>query len=428
MERRPICWLALCGAEYKWSPENAASGLAITRDKECYPMHPVLCAPRRWMIISLLTFSTFASTGCVPTTWLPDSSGFVYAKRHKAKGDDETPTIQLVYFDVEKKESRVITDKIESSTVWPAVSPDGKRVAVARFFKDDKDSVKGAVEIYDLQGKKVHQSKSFPWCDLSEPSRNYPCLFWSPKDDRIVVTTSCMTGFYNVRTNELEWVKEEAGPLILGGTPIRPDGKGCLMLALERGAFQLKLMQWDGSERPIDIHPLEKLLGVSDKYSDSTLNLLQIAKWPLLTPSWWDGNTAVVGCNRGNATIRFDTVAKTTTVTAPRKDGDLIEQVIRAEQAVFDLQGDVSIQLVRYSEKNPRTGGKDLFCRVVAVNHKTRKEEVLLAKEASVPLAVPSPNGHYLVLSFSNAASNTPSKMVVINNKGELVAKLEIDN
>jgi Tol biopolymer transport system component len=352
----------------------------------------------------------------------------VYAKRHKAKGEDETPTIQLVHFDVEKKESRVIVDKIESSTVWPAVSPDGKRVAVARFSKDDKDGVTGEIEIYDLQGKKVHQSKSFPWCDLSEPSRNYPCLFWSPKDDRIVVTTSCMTGCYNVRTDVLELVKKEAGPLILGGTPIRPDGKGCLMLALERGAFQLKLMQFDGSERTIDIRPLEKLLGVSDEYSDSTLNLVQIPMWPLFTPSWWDGNTAVVGCNRDNATIRFDTVAKTTAITAPRKDGNLIEQVIDAEQAVFDLRGDVSIHLVRSSEKNPKTGNKGDSCRVVAVNRKTRKEEVLLAKEASVPIAVPSPDGRYLVLSFSNVESDTPSKMLVINDKGELVAKLEIDN
>lgn len=391
-------------------------------------MHPVLRDPRRWMIISLLTFSTFASTGCVPTTWLPDSSGFVYAKRLKAKGKDEPPTIQLVLFDVDKKESRVIADKIESSTVWPAVSPDGKQVAVARFFEDDKDGVTGEVDIYDLQGKKVHQSKRFPWCDLSEPSRNYPCLFWSPKDDRIVVTTSLMTGFYNVRTDVLERVKGEAGPLIFGGTPIRPDGKGCLMLAHDRGAVQLKLMQWDGSERTVDIRPLEKLLGVSESYSDSKLNLVQIPQWPLFTPSWWDGDTAVVGCNRGNATVRFDTVAKTTAVTAPRKDGDLIEQVIRAEQAVFDLRGDVSIQLVRYSEMNPRTRHKDDFCRVVAVNRKTRKEEVLLAKEASVPFAVPSPNGQYLVLSFSDAESNAPSKMVVINNKGELVAKFEIDN
>jgi hypothetical protein len=419
----------LCGAfEYKSSQENAANGLAVTRGKECDPMHPVLRAPRRWMLISLLSFATFASTGCVPTTWLPDSSGFVYAKRHKAKGEDETPTIQLVHFDVAKKESRVIADKIESSTVWPAVSPDGKRVAVARFVTDDKGGVKGAVEIYDLQGKKVHQSKRFPWCDLSDPDKNYPCLFWSPKDDRIVVTTSLMTGCYNVRTDELEWVKEEAAPLILGGTPIRPDGKGCLMLAFERKAFQLKLMQFDGSERTLDIRPLEKLVGVSEEYSDSTLNLVQVPMWPLYTPSWWDGNTAVVGCNRDNATIRFDTVAKTTAVTAPKKDGNLIEQVIHSERAVFDLRGDVSIHLVRSSEKNPRTGNKDETCRVVAVNRKTRKEEVLLAKEASVPLAVPSPNRQYLVLSFSKAASDTPSKMVVINDKGELVAKLEIDN
>ena len=66
-----------------------------------------------------------ASAGCVPgAAWLPDSSGLVYTSQ---KGE-------LRLFDVAAGKVQVVA-KTDTQTIWPAVSPDGQRFAVARVQK-----------------------------------------------------------------------------------------------------------------------------------------------------------------------------------------------------------------------------------------------------------------------------------------------------
>src|SRR5262245_22533350 len=74
--------------------------------------------PVRLVIVALAA----VASGCVNGVgWLPDSSGFVYA----------TDRQQLVLFDLKTKSSEVLVANTGTNTYWPAVSPDGKRIAVA---------------------------------------------------------------------------------------------------------------------------------------------------------------------------------------------------------------------------------------------------------------------------------------------------------
>src|SRR6185369_4601893 len=71
--------------------------------------------------------------GCVPTTWLPDSSGFLYVKPVAAKKAGDPPSGQLLHYDLKTKNTRVVVNDIGAGTMWPAVSGDGKRVAIYKF-------------------------------------------------------------------------------------------------------------------------------------------------------------------------------------------------------------------------------------------------------------------------------------------------------
>ena len=101
--------------------------------------------------------------GCIDGVgWLPDSSGFVFTAEDG----------RLVHFDVKSRKERVLVADTDSNTFWPAVSPDGKRIAVARL---NYPGQQGALQIlnYDLSGKEILRSKKFPWGVPPEPS------YWS---------------------------------------------------------------------------------------------------------------------------------------------------------------------------------------------------------------------------------------------------------
>jgi hypothetical protein len=73
--------------------------------------------------------------------------------------------------------------------------------------------------------------------------------------------------------------------------------------------------------------------------------------------------------------------------------------------------------------------GKQTYHKILSVNNKTGKEEILSAKAPGIQIFVPSPNGNYLALCLEDemGTGTEPPQILVINNKGELHAKIMMD-
>src|SRR5262245_22606384 len=118
---------------------------------------------RSLFAVCVMLLGNLALPGCVPVTWLPDSSGFVYVEPGNSKDFGPPGPGKLMHFDLKKKAARLVLDNVDASTQWPAVSPDGKRIATARIKGEEKKAKTIQIVQYDFDGKEVAKSKEFPW-------------------------------------------------------------------------------------------------------------------------------------------------------------------------------------------------------------------------------------------------------------------------
>ena len=95
-----------------------------------------------------------SQSGCWPgIAWLPDSSGFYFTAGQSHE--------KLMFFDVAAKKTRVVVADTKGHTLWPAVKPDGKEIAVARLLsKQNGPAVQLA--FFSPHGKELRVSKAFP--------------------------------------------------------------------------------------------------------------------------------------------------------------------------------------------------------------------------------------------------------------------------
>jgi hypothetical protein len=210
----------------------------------------------------LLFILVMASAGCVPSlTWLPDSSGFICTA-----GKDGT---RLIHYDLGKGESHTLVEDTGAGTNWPAISPDGKQIAVAKLvMKPGRKQTALQVVLYSLAGEERKRSKVFDWLEAKQPAgsttpdRNIlPQLFWAPKGDKVLVTTPGYTAIYEVKGDRLVHAGE-GWLLIFGTTPVRPDGAGFLLMKNAGGWLQREkkekvpdpaftFVDWEGGEQPL---------------------------------------------------------------------------------------------------------------------------------------------------------------------------------
>src|SRR5262249_37181071 len=156
-----------------------------------------------------------------------------------------------------------------------------------------------------------------------------------------------------------------------------PDGKGALLLTGKEKKGGVVFMDWQGNEQKIDISAIAALKSKDDKGATSPEAALMLG--PLVLPSWWDGNLAVVGLKRGKLTYQIDTVKKTAVVSDAFKAFAEKEKDPKNEMPLsLDFAGDVSVTVKQLSEGEKEKLVK--YSRVAVLNHQTKMEKVLLAK------------------------------------------------
>ena len=281
---------------------------------------------RVFLIVIALTPALVA--GCLPNaTWLPDSSGFVYT------GGPHKDTLYL--YDLEKKEPRTLVEK-GAGPAWPAVSADGKHIAVvlrlfqtAAFFPClGRGSVTLKVIVFDRDGKESHRSPKLEWADRNpgDQDKTAPQAFWVPGQEKLLICSDGKTGIYDLKTKSV--VKHDRIVSTFGASPILPDGKGFLACNNTEREGGLVAVDWDGKEKKIEPLPKDALNNFSDR---DAWPLAGMIYYPLMHASHWDGSTAVVTWDGLRVKIDTDKGVGTGEQFKPSFSADkkLIQQEVR---------------------------------------------------------------------------------------------------
>jgi hypothetical protein len=373
------------------------------------------------------------AAGCLPNaTWLPDSSGFVYTG-----GKDKD---KLYVYDLEKKEPRVLVEK-GAGPAWPAVSADGKRIAVALC----KDVGKGGfmemeveVIVFDRDGMELHRSAKLKWPNsLADGEGLFAQVFWVPGQDKLLLDANQSSGFYDLTTKSIVML-EHVRPSTYRNTPIRPDGKGFLAVLTDGN---LAFIDWDGNKHKIQVTPKDKypiggltpLDELNRQIGDGPRGMFQ---FPMLHSSRWDDSTAVVSWD--DRRLKIDTDKLTATVDqikpAMSADGKLIQDQVK-------LAGGAVVRAVELRTRYPKPtndpnwpnhweGPQRGRFRVEVVKP-NENEPTTLMHEAFVFMIDPSPDGKKAVVKCMKASESAKSKsdqdmLFLIDGNGDVADKIDL--
>jgi hypothetical protein len=358
---------------------------------------------------TLLTAAVLAgcltSAGCIPgLTWTPDSRGFYFT------GGDNYQ--KLLYFDVAARKARTVVADIGGMTQWPAVSPDGKHIAVAVSVERDGQRLIQVV-VYDAQGKEVRRTrpaalgraaKGKP--DKKDQNQGPVWLFWGPKDQADKVLLQAGNGCALVDLKEDRFTDLGNHVLwIFGHSPVRPDGRGFLTVRPEprkgdkglAAAFQ----DWQGKPQAINLPDLTALKG---------------AAFPYAFASRWQG--AVATARERGAELAVDTGKQTAGLTEVKPPRTAESQVIRQEYR-FGKDG-VRVRVVELSD-DPKMESP-LRIEILPPGKPRR----VLDEKASLSVLLPSPDGKTLAVRYlvGTAGQNITDRVVVIDARGEVLADI----
>jgi hypothetical protein len=370
--------------------------------------------------VALAGLALAAGPGCVPgVAWLPDSSGFIYSGGNNFQ--------QIVHFDLASNKKHVLVADTKAPTMWPAVSPDGRRIAVARRTGEKKEASTLQVLLYDRRGKEVQRSKVFDWRKPIAGNflgpRGGVQLFWSPDGGQLLIGADNTTGIYHLKKDHL--IKFEDTILeTFGNAPVRPDGKGFLVLAGQKPAAtgkkappQFLFVDWKGGTTPIKTPP--------DLFQERSKDPHRMLMWlaPGLYASRWQGNTAVV--TSPSLRGRIDT-GKGVALLEPVKPELTAEGRPVLRRFKFAASG-AEIRIVDHFKPNETRKLNDLFRARVEVVKANEKGPQVLAEDVGICTLLPAPNGKLAALRYvlGKPPKDQRDLIVILNPRGEAVARID---
>jgi hypothetical protein len=388
---------------------------------------------RRLLTALLFLLGALSSTGCVPgVAWLPDSSGFIYTS-----GEHFT---RLVHYDVAKGQEHVLVEDTGAGTLWPALSPDGQRIAVAKLtLTQGQKPTKLQVILYSRAGKELNRSKVFDWMELEKPAPSQavpnaallPQLFWAPQGDKIIVHTSGAeqggyTAIYNVKADRLIHAGD-AQLLTFGNTPVRPDGAGFLVMKnmhwpqwWEKKAGEVDpdpgfaFVDWQGKEK--DLKPPPFLVDADALKKERDANKLGGLLWPAFYESGWQGDVAQVSWNvdrlryltsKGEAVLEGIKAEKT-------KDGALVMRQYQFPGGGTRLR----VVVTKWDDQKPDSAGP---ARLELLKAGQQEPQVIL-EETTPCVLIPAPNGKRVAVWTSTKEKKGKERalVVVVDDQGKV--------
>jgi hypothetical protein len=365
----------------------------------------------------LLLVVLLVCSGCIPAiTWLPDSSGFVYtAGRH---GN------QLMYFDLAKKEPQTLVEGTKCETLRPAVSPDGKRIALAKIthVRNERDTWR--ILIYDLTGKLVHSSKVFSESGFIEDENrleNTSEVYWNSPDFILINKVAFSTkktisnlgnagGFvlYDLKSDRI--VTQQSGYVLsFDGKALRPDGKRFLVATSKKDKTKrLSVVDITGNARSVTMKP-------SPAEFEEVIGVLLLSG---LANSSWRDNVAIISSYFGRLEIDTDRLEAFFKPDAAYS-ADLKEGI--RQQADFS-NGAWSLQIQCRKEQADNTS-KD-FGRLLLLDLREKKTQVL-SEDALGAVLFPSPNGKFVAVRWIHKEDERTPSLWVLDQNGKIVAKFK---
>jgi hypothetical protein len=330
-------------------------------------------------------------SGCVPgVAWRPDSSGFVYTDREGKR---------LLDFDLKTKKSSVLVADTGTATAWPAMSPDGKQLAVARA--EERKGLPRRVQVarYSSEGKLVGRS---PWFELSgDPGKNNKVdatfLHWAAADRILVIAEA--TAIYDVAKDRLIEVPEVA-PWVAGMWGLRPDGKG--FLAYDESGEDVKLffVGWDGKKQAIK------------------------GGWPkkeeyLLVG--WEKNTAILRSGDRMAEADLD---KLTLAESKRKPVAFLEA--EGERSGYWLFPGKQMAVCVYTKMEKTPKGSRKYQRIEVEDLAGKNRRVVVPKGEVFSVFAPSPDRKHVAIYYS-LADKGGGKILVVSSAGDVATEVSLE-
>jgi len=358
-----------------------------------------------------------AVSGCYDTgfdegiAWLPDSSGFVYTS--------PDVNLRLFHFDVATRKHRMLADHSDVWTKWPAVSPDGKQVAVARIehFKGKP----GTLQLirYNLEGKELSRSPELSWprlpadletkhFDQKRPTFiGWALLFWSPKGDKLIVTECTMyhsdpTAILDLSNHGL--IQFEGRPLPFGGTPVRPDGNAFLVIRNDA----IAVVDWQGKEDRIPLPADARAIWRNLRFDYEAI-------------SRWEGNTALAIGHDWE--VRVDAVKQTISEKKKPRFAKNMKTQLTFE---FPERGAVVQSISHIDRFEEGEMVHDIWLNGQLQVRKSGAAEATVFPCKGPYAFYPSPDRQWLAVRGRLKATHEP--MRVIDRQGEVIAELLAPN